>query len=337
MSRQNKHIVLEGMARLLLSPLSHIGESTGPESFLNTIKIIGADWKPTEIFLYSGNAFRGMLRDKAADYMMRGLGITSMPLDTFYLFFSGGAIGGEQSIDIDQARRLRKALPMFSIFGGGVGNQLVEGKMNVGALYPICRETSHLLSDAIGGNPIPWAAKNSWREFLTEQNYTRTDDAKNEGLREKYLEAAETPLLPGEESGTGNDKKKSDRKPQQMRYGMELLAPGTPLYQRIDLIDMNDLELGAFVSGLCEFQEHPYLGGANGKGHGLCEISYFWREANGTEWKPFMSIGANHRRLEPEAAQAKQSYDAFLKRIYDDYLSGNRATLAQLVSGEVAS
>lgn len=317
-----RHIVLEGIVKLL-SPLSHIGESTGTESFVNTIKIIGPDMTPIEVFLYSGNAVRGAMRDLAAEYMMRTLGITCMPLDTFYLFFSGGAIGGEQSIDIDQARRLRKALPLLSIFGGGVGNQLMEGKMNVGALYPICRETAHLL-------PVR-DDRVSWRQYLTEQSYTRTDDAKNEKLYQKYLAAPEAALLPGGE----NEKKKPDRKPQQMRYTMELITPGARFHQRIDLMDMSDIELGAFVSALYEFRKHPYLGGNNRIGHGLCEIAFSWRDAGGGEEQLFLSVGPNECALSEEAAQAKDSYDQFLKRVYDEYLEGDKATLAQLVSGEI--
>jgi hypothetical protein len=324
----NKHIILHGVTKLL-APLSHIGESTGTESFVNTIKIIGADMKPIEVFLYSGNAFRGSLRDHAAEYMMRGLNITAMPLETFYLFFSGGSIGGEQSIDIDQARRLRKALPMFSIFGGGVGNQLIEGKMNVGALYPICRETSHLLPGDMQDVDV------SWRQYLTEQSYTRTDDAKNERLHQRFLAAPDNAMLPGGEAE--DTKKKPERKPQQMRYTMELIAPGAMFHQRIDLMDMSELELGAFVSGLHEFRRHPFLGGNNRIGHGLCEITYNWRDADSNEWQPFITVGPDGCVLGEAAEKAKETYDRFLRSVYDDYLSGNKNTLAQLVSGEVAS
>lgn len=323
--KSNRHIVLEGKIKLL-SPLSHIGESTGTESFCNTIRILGADGQPVEIFLYSGNAFRGALRDLGAEYLMDALSIETMPLDTFYLFFSGGSIGGKQSIDIDQARRLRAALPLFSIFGGGVGNQLIGGKMAVGALYPICRETAHILPRSIQNS------QTSWRQFLTEQNYTRTDDAKNERLHQKYLVAPQDGLLPLEIGA----KKPDDRKPQQMRYTMELIAPGAKFYQRIDFSDVSELELGAFVSAMHEFRKHPYIGGNSRIGHGLCQIDYTWRDAAGGDKQHFLSVGSDVYVESDEAKQALEAYNKHLKEMYINYLEDNKAGLGALVSGDAS-
>ena len=47
----------------LLSPLSHIGESIGPNSYLATQDMLDANGNPIEVFVYSGNALRGMWRD----------------------------------------------------------------------------------------------------------------------------------------------------------------------------------------------------------------------------------------------------------------------------------
>lgn len=57
----------------LLSPLSHIGESAGPDSFLAQDVIVGPDGRPVECFTYSGNAFRGHLRDLCMVYMTEKL------------------------------------------------------------------------------------------------------------------------------------------------------------------------------------------------------------------------------------------------------------------------
>lgn len=317
----SKHIVLEGQIKLL-SPLSHIGESSGTESFCNTIKVLDANLEPAEVFIYSGNAFRGAMRDLASEYMMDKLGVKNLDLETFYLFFSGGAIGGTQSIDIDQARRMRAAVPMFSLFGGGVGNQLVGGKMCVGAMYPICRECANILPDCVRDDVT------SWRQFLTEQSYTRTDDAKNERLRDRFLPSENTLALTGEKS-------KAERKPQQMRYTQELIAPGAVFYQRLDFSHVEELELGAFVSALYEFRKHPYLGGNNRIGHGLCEIQYAWSDAGSGESEHFLTVGSDICALSPRASDALDAYDNYLMEVYTAYLESNRATLAQLISGDV--
>lgn len=321
-----KHVILEGAIKLL-APLSHIGESSGTESFLNTITVLDAKAEPAEVFIYSGNAFRGLMRDLAAEYMMDKLSIDKLELDTFYMFFSGGAIGGDQCIDIDQARRYRATIPMFSLFGGGVGNQLMGGKIQIGTLYPICQECSNILPQAVRNNGA------SWRQFLTGQSYTRTDDAKNERLRERFLAQDEVPALPA------GEKAKADRKPQQMRYRQELMAPGAQFYQRIDFQHVTDVELGVFVSALHEFRKHPYLGGQNRIGHGLCELTYAWREAGGYQEdnQHFLTVGSDHYIAGPKAEDALQAYDEFLKQVYERYLEFNRLSLRQMLEAGVTA
>jgi len=168
------------------------------------------------------------------------------------------------------------------------------------------------------------------------------DDAKNDNRREYLAEAA---LLPGQEqlaldgnvnqeTGEVKQKKKEKDAPQQMRYTVEMLAAGAVLYQRIDLVDMNDLELGAFVSALAEFSKHPYIGGKSGTGHGLCDIEYTWRPA-GTNQNPekFMAIGPDVLWLSEPAKQAQQTYDQFLLNLYNQYLEEKIPELKQLLAG----
>ena len=212
----------------LLSPLSHIGESIGPNSYLATQDMLDAKGNPISVFAYSGNALRGMWRDAGAEYMLKKLGsgaTLQIPLELFYLFFSGGAIGGDQAIDIDQARRIREQIPHLSIFGGGVGNMLLPGKLSVGEALPVCRELAHIIPDYVSGN-----RELSARQMTTEVSYSRKDDAKDDLLR-PYLQDAGVPqiegpqmtLLPDSEQEKKKEKKEN---PQQMRYTMEVSLPG---------------------------------------------------------------------------------------------------------------
>ena len=169
----------------LLSALSHIGESLGTDSYLSEDIIIGPDGQPVECFLYSGNSFRGILRDMAAKYLLDKLGGVAIPLDTFHLLFSGGSIGGPQAVDIDQARAYRKALPALSIFGGGVGNQIMEGKLKIGAMYPLVKECQRVIPEKYRDEKAP-----SWKKWTYEKSYTRRDDSKQENMR-KYIADAE--------------------------------------------------------------------------------------------------------------------------------------------------
>jgi CRISPR type IV-associated protein Csf2 len=295
--------------------------------------IIGPDGQPVEAFVYSGNAFRGQLRDLAAMYMTEKLGGITYNPDVFYLLFSGGSLGGAQSVDIDQARMYRRNVPMLSVFGGGVGNQILTGKLKCGAMYPLVAECQRILPAHLRSEDAP-----SWRQWTFEKSFTRMDDAKNENLR-KYLVGA--PALPGAEqqallSGEtpAPEKKKEKDPPQQMRYTVEMLAAGAVLYQRIDLCDMSDLELGAFVSALVEFSKHSYIGGKSGTGHGLCEVEYTWRPAGAKESSgKFLSVDTDCLWLSKPAEDAKGIYDDFLVRIYEQYLEGHADELTKLLAG----
>jgi len=333
---------LDGVVTLL-SPLSHIGESIGPDSYLSQDMIIGPDGRPVECFVYSGNAFRGILRDMAAKYLLDKLGGIAVPLETFHLLFSGGSIGGAQSINIDQARLYRKVLPAFSIFGGGVGNQIMEGKLKVGSMYPLVSECQRVIPEKHRDINAP-----SWTEWTYEKSYTRRDDSKQENKRQYIFEAVQADALPPAQkqqeliadAERKDAKKKDDNKKDgpatQMRFTIELLAAGAIMYQRIYLQDMSELEMGAFVSALHEFQKAPYIGGKSATGHGLCEIEYEWsypgdKESRGT----FLRLSENTLYLSRPAEDAKQQYDDFLHTLYNGYLEEKAPELKQLLAGEV--
>ena len=328
----SNNIRLDGKVTLL-SPMSHIGESSGPDSFLSQDIIIGPDGQPVEAFVYSGNAFRGQLRDLAAMYMTDRLGGITYNPDVFYLLFSGGSLGGAQSVDIDQARMYRRNVPMLSVFGGGVGNQILKGKLKCGAMYPLVSECQRILPAHLRSDDAP-----SWRQWTFEKSFTRMDDAKNENLRKYLVDAAALPgaqqqaILPGDTPAP--EKKKDKEAPQQMRYTVEMLAAGAVMYQRIDLCDMSDLELGAFVSALAEFSKHSYIGGKSGTGHGLCEVEYTWRPAGAKETSgKFLSVDTDCLWLSKPAEDAKGVYDDFLVRIYEQYLTGHAEELTRLLAG----
>lgn len=301
----------------LLSPLSHIGSSIGPDSYLNTMTVIGPDGAPVEAFIYSGNAIRGMLRDAGARYMMDHLGdadtTVQIPLEVFYLLFSGGSIGGESKVDIDQARRIRGAVPHLSVFGGGVGNMILPGKINVGEALPVSREFAHILpADLVSEDLL------SWRVMTTERSFTRTDDAKNE-LLTPYLQDTGTPGLAvaqpqqtslAEFEEPEKNQEKKDR-PQQMRYTLELLAAGTRLWSIIDYFDMTDVELGALVAAINEWGKRPVLGGQArvGMGRVKAEMTIYDGPKPG---EPFITIDSRTVHCHEPAAEAKSKYDEFL-------------------------
>lgn len=314
---------LDGEIRMM-SPLSHIGESHGTDSYLAEQVVIGQDGQPEEVFVYSGNAFRGMMRDQGVKYLLDRLGGLQVPVETFHLLFSGGSLGSETHVDIEQARAYRRALPLFSILGGGTGNQIISGKLRVGQLYPVTRECMRMLPKKYHGEELP-----SWRQWTMEQSFTRTDDSKDERLR-KYLASANEGQLQLE--GEFESKRRRNEPAQQMRYTVEAMAPGSVFYQRIDLIDVTELELGAWVSALAQWSKSPYLGGKSNVGFGLAEAEWqYIVPGEDDEWKSFAEITDGQCLLGPAPEQAKEKYDQFLLAIYQHYLENTDSELRTLL------
>ncbi|MGQ9824634.1 MAG: hypothetical protein ACUVSK_06495 [Desulfotomaculales bacterium] len=286
----------------LLSPLSHIGESIGTDSYLSEDLIIGPDGKPIECFTYSGNAFRGLLRDLCAAYMSEKLGV-KYNLSSFYLLFSGGMLESSREVDVDLARKIRQYVPMLSVFGGSIGQQILRGKVKIGPMYPIVQETARVVPGFMRKGDVP-----SWLFLTYDKSFSRKDDLKDCSLSRYILEDV-LPAL-----------KKKDS-PQQMRYTVELLAAGTDLYQRIDLCTLTELELGAFVSAFEELAKHPYIGGKSAVGCGLICAEYLYRNAG--DQKPtgtFAVLGDDTVKFAGFAEKAKREYDHYLEKMREAYL-----------------
>lgn len=310
----------------LRAPLSHIGESLSTIAYLSQEPILQPDGSLAEVFAYSGNAWRGQIRDLAAAYMLDRLGAPRLPLDAFALLFFGGGIGGAQELNVEKARAYRRAIPLLSLLGGGVGNQILPGKLRVSNAYPLCAEALPVLPpehrDAAAAIP--------YRGLTFEKSFTRKDDAKDDRLNGYALLPGDpSPVaLPSAEQGAllDDDATTADPSPtsppsarrakdgpaDQMRFTTELVAPGTRLASQITALDVSEVELGCLVSALHRFQRAPHLGGQAARGHGLVDLSYDLVDLDTGVREPFVSISGDVIRLAPPAAQAKDAYDGFL-------------------------
>src|SRR3990172_4146235 len=182
-------LVFEGTMTALTS-ISHIGDSHGVNSKLRREKVIQPNGSVEEIPIISGNALRGILRDRGMLHMLKLLGygvndetgeVKGLSLSAFYFLFSGGALTkdlGNRGLDVDEARRWRGLIPLVAVFGGAMGNQIMPGKAKIGKAIPICTETAHIIPERyLGGVDSVW-------ELCQEEAYTRRDDEKNDNLRQ---------------------------------------------------------------------------------------------------------------------------------------------------------
>lgn len=299
------------------SPISHISEAESTTSFLVQEPIMQDDGTIEEVFCYNGNAFRGQLRDLCASYLLDKLQVT-VPLDIFHLLFSGGKIGGDQSIDIAQARLMRQVVPMVSLFGGGVGNQIMQGKLKVGNSYALCNEAMPVIAQRYHEQ----ASKIDYADLTFEKSFTRFDDAKDLEKQSRVV---------------GDDLPKLEGKPKkgdvstQMRMTSELLVAGATLVHEIDLCQVTEVELGAFVSALSLFAQMPYIGGQSNKGHGRVDyVSKIVDMATGEEVN-FVCVNDNFLKLGETAEEAKAQYDEHLLKLYQSFLENNAPEATKLL------
>lgn len=324
----------------LRSPLSHIGEAISTTTYLVQEPVLQPDGSLEEVFVYAGNAWRGQLRDLSAEYMLDRIGNPKLGLDSFHLLFSGGRIGGAQSTDLAQARRLRSLMPHLALFGGGVGNQILGGKLRVGGAYPVCREALPVLPEDLAE-----AAEQTPYSGLTfEKSFSRRDDSAVEALAH-HLPPPDPVLLAhgagkagkgaGKTAKTASDKTASEPVPQQMRMTSELLAAGTRLYSWIDVLDASEVELGCLVAALHRFARSPHIGGQSARGHGRVALTYRLADLDSSSDEvleaEFVQVDERGSRLGPQAQAARAAYDAHLRSLYDAHLEDAGAAIAGLL------
>ena len=266
----------------LLSSLSHIGETHGINSLFHREKFVTADGNIKDIPTVTGNGLRGLLRDRGMMHLIKMLGYgdgKGLGLESFYFLFSGGSLsskGGSGKIDVDTARRWRELIPLVSLFGGAMGNQIMPGKMSVGKGIPICSELSHVVPEQfLNGHTT------SVRTMMQFEPYTRRDDAKNDNMR-YLIDNKVLNLLDDKQRGTNRfDAIEETGQKQQMRYFVETMAAGSKLFWEITLQDVTDVEFDAFAVTLAQFGKYPFIGGKSNVGHGKVRIEFEnWIELN---------------------------------------------------------
>ncbi len=222
------------------APISHIGETASTGSYFQTIKTSNG-----RLPIITANSVRGTLRDNGAKYLLDALGI-KVNKEIFNVLFSGGNLNGTMKNDVFKAKSVREHFPFVSLFGGGLGDMIMAGKMIVGNLYPLTSETYEMLNEPM--------TDISWKNLIDEIEFTRTDDGKDDILAEYMTD-------PGED--------KKAKASTQMRFAVQYMAEGTEFVQDIYFFDnVTDLEMGAFYSAMTEWFKLPKLGGMSSKGFG---------------------------------------------------------------------
>jgi CRISPR/Cas system CSM-associated protein Csm3 (group 7 of RAMP superfamily) len=242
-----------------LSPIFHGGnEKTGSVVLLNRLKFI-ASGKPIDVPIVSGNQVRGRLRRPLSRDFLE---LAEYQLDLsqkkhqklYHTLFAGGvltAVEEEESgvVDLNLKSRIVKYILPIRLFGASYANQMVEGRVLIGHMLPICKELKEFTgidSDV------------SFYQLITRMFQTRRDE----------LRVA---------SRSGEEEEEEEKV--QMIVEYECFAPGTKFYHEIVLettSEGEELDLSTLYRAIELWRQKPFIGGKSSIGFGKLRIEYAW-------------------------------------------------------------
>jgi len=239
-----------------ISPIFHGGnEKTGSTVLLNRLKFI-VSGKPVDIPIVSGNSVRGRLRRLLTGDFLENVGyvmdLTQKSYQKLYhTLFTGGILTSveEESesgvIDLNLKSRIVRYILPLRLFGASYGNQMIEGRVLIGHLLPICKELKEYInidSDV------------SFYQLITHTFQTRRDDLR---------------------VATEGD----DDETVQMIIDYECFAPGTRFYHEIILTTTSEsesIDLSTLYKAIELWKQVPTIGGKSSIGFGKLRIEYKW-------------------------------------------------------------
>lgn len=231
---------------IAMSPIHHGGdEKTGAESMLRRNKVV-VNESIIEVPYISGNAIRGILRRYIMSDFLQKIEYEIKTMRLYHTLFTGGILEtvdtkSSGTIDLELRKKVIKFLPPVRMLGMSYGNQIVEGKLHVGLMRPICAELKEYLPDNL--NP-----HNNIYEFLDFTHQTRKDD----------IHA---------------DRKDNDQAVQ-MLINYEVFIPGTKFWHEIKIEDANKIDKGVVARMIELWKQKPYIGGKSSIGLGELKINY---------------------------------------------------------------
>jgi len=256
-----------------LSPVFHGGsEKTGSVVLLNRLKFL-VDGKPVDVPIISGNQVRGRLRRLLArdflDLAGYRMDLSQKSYQKLYhSLFAGGVLTEVEeeaagTVDLNLKFRVIRYILPLRLFGCSYANQMVEGRLLVGHMLPICKE----LREYTGVD-----SDISFHQLIAHSFQTRRDELR------APREARE-----GEEE---------EEQAVQMLVEYECFAPGTKFLHEMALETTREeeaLDLSTLHRAVELWRAKPFIGGKGSVGFGKLKIEYEWpRPVDSTAYLRFV-------------------------------------------------
>ena len=227
------------------TPVHHGGdERTGNCTMLRRMPYM-VDGERRAVPVVSGNSIRGQWRRVVMQDLCELVEYVPT-LQIYHTLFAGGVLqsvpGTTARIDRHLRDAVRDWLLPLSILGGGLGNQLIPGKLQVGLVTPLCHELDPY-HDEDRQSDIPVA------QLLDETFHSRRDDL---GFRDDV-----DPTV-------------------QMLYSFEIFAAGTQFNHHFTLRDYSPCEASCVRRMVELWSANATLGGHSATGFGKVESDYEW-------------------------------------------------------------
>lgn len=264
-------LVLESIIRTKQAVSHNGGEKNGNMGLFRTEQKWyekDGEFKSFHCPVISANSLRSNLRKLSSKIFLDNLGEDEQPLkvklEMFNMLFSGGgqvsSTKKDIAGDIGHFKDIRENITPLSLFGTSKGNAMLPGKVDVYDMIPIGKETQWLIPDCLKNKIV--SKQRSVSEYL-KLRFNTTKDLKNEKAFEKYLDALDD----------------EERASIQMLYYTQVLTAGIPMYWKIVLRDITDVEYDLFMLALTRFQQVGRAGGKRSNGMGEFEfIEMIWTD-----------------------------------------------------------
>ncbi len=288
-----------------LSPMSHIGDRAGIGSLFNMEEIIPpGSGRKVRVPTFTGGAGKGILRRIGMEVMLSILGLDPEKADylnhdqpnpltqkKLEVLFNGSILTSSGSgIKVDVGAQLADLIPWFSVVGGCLGNQMIQGRIVVSDLILLCKENEWRLkaiesdvrqsthTDGVTLIPEDYELLAA-REHLAMVKRSHKDDFRGGTImrflppekQQELLLLQATNQEDREQPGWQDDEAGNHV---QMRYEIQTVKSGSEWFWSISGLDWTDLMHDAFHTTLAHFLARPYLGGMKARGFSQVSLSF---------------------------------------------------------------
>lgn len=124
--------------------IAHVGERLGTINQLRRERILTPKGL-TDIPIISGNVTRGALRNIGTALWLNTLDTAITPANYHTLASGGTLMKTGVNMTAAQLAELKEICPQLGVFGAATGGRIVNSKLTVGKMIPVCQETVALL------------------------------------------------------------------------------------------------------------------------------------------------------------------------------------------------